>query len=74
MTTHEADGIIRWECDTCGTAMETKHDFMTGWRALKALGWAAQKDGGEWWHWCKACRTVNVEELMNRPVGGRSHG
>lgn len=50
---------IIWECDECGTELNSGTDDFTDARAvLKKEGWVTAKDeeSGEWEHHCPQCR------------------
>jgi hypothetical protein len=58
-----------WACDTCDHVIEAQGEFGECWWVLKRRGWAAFKEGGEWFHACRECRRpskARVAEIMNR--------
>jgi uncharacterized protein (DUF983 family) len=49
-------GDVVFECDACGTTLETEtSDFGSARNLLRREGWRARKLGDGWMHFCPKC-------------------
>lgn len=51
------NGPITFCCDNCGEVEETHcSDWSSAQAKVKAHGWQARWQDGEWYHYCKDCK------------------
>lgn len=57
MLTRNRDNEIVFECDDCGTELDTQtRDFDEARTALREADWRTSKDGDKWVHHCPECK------------------
>jgi len=60
-------GLILFECDVCGTVLETdERDFDTARGMLRSEGWSARKLGADWVHACSKCGVAGERAPLAR--------